>query len=268
MTESAALLSPVGRMVQGHPMDKITKTMEGGVLLSKTTGQPREEYFFAVAFPKSDPLTAQLMQTLQTTAQAGFPGGQFNLPTFAWKVTDGDIAPNNAKEGLPGNLVFKFKSGFPPKVFTKGGQQQIVEPEQLKRGYFVRVYFTVSANGNSLKPGLYLNPQAVELVAFGEEITSGPDGSVFSQAPVSALPPGAMATPPAGTPLAFGAPPAFAPVPPVAPGIQPAPDFLNPPPPPVPARPQMTAKAAGQPYQTFKDAGWTDEQLRANGYMV
>ncbi len=67
---------------------------------------------------------------------------------------------------------------------------------------------------------------------------------------------------------------------PAAPGVAPAPDFLNPgvtpAPPAPPAAPVlptapakvMTTKAAGQPYDQFIAAGWTDAQLIADGYMV
>lgn len=62
---------------------------------------------------------------------------------------------------------------------------------------------------------------------------------------------GATATTPASAPA-----PAPAPTPAAAP-------------PPVPnAAPQLTEKAAGTPYQAFIDNGWTDEQLRAEGYLV
>jgi hypothetical protein len=30
----------------------------------------------------------------------------------------------------------------------------------------------------------------------------------------------------------------------------------------------MTAKAAGKPYSAFVAAGWTDAQLRAEGYLA
>jgi hypothetical protein len=55
--------------------------------------------------------------------------------------------------------------------------------------------------------------------------------------------------------------------------VQPAPNFLAPPPaavglPPAPVGPQMTAKAAGQTHAQFVAAGWTDELLRQHGYML
>jgi hypothetical protein len=43
--------------------------------------------------------------------------------------------------------------------------------------------------------------------------------------------------------------------------------YMQPPAAPV-AGPQMTAKAAGATYQSFRDAGWTDDQMRAQGYLA
>ena len=279
------ILSPVGRMVQGHPM-VMTGQGFGNKPLTNKDGQPREECFFAVAFPKTDPIMAQIWQQLQQAAIAGFPGGQAQWPTFSWKVKDGDQPPHNTKEGFPGHYVISFKSGFMPKVFTKGGAAQIAEKSQLKCGDYVRVYFGVAANNDKAKPGLFINPSVVELVGYGSEIFSGPDGTVFGDNPVAALPPGASATPVAGPPIAtappvMGAPAGFGP--PAAPpagfgppatGITPAPDFLTPPPagfgppaPPPALAHQMTTKAAGATYESFRAAGWTDAQLIAQGYM-
>lgn len=52
--------------------------------------------------------------------------------------------------------------------------------------------------------------------------------------------------------------------------VIPAPDFLTPTPPaPAPASgPVMTAKANGKTHGEFIAAGWNDEQLRAQGYIV
>lgn len=82
--------------------------------------------------------------------------------------------------------------------------------------------------------------------------------------------PGAPSAPPAFTPPA--AAPAF--VPPATPATPAAaaPAFVPPPaaaPAPVVAAPvkQLTAKANGASYQSYIDAGWTDETLVEHGYM-
>jgi len=55
--------------------------------------------------------------------------------------------------------------------------------------------------------------------------------------------------------------------------VAPAPSFLQPPPPaaPPPAAPpahNMTAKAAGASYEQFRAQGWTDDQMKQQGYMA
>lgn len=53
--------------------------------------------------------------------------------------------------------------------------------------------------------------------------------------------------------------------------VAPNPAFLAGPavaaPPPAPV-PQMTAAAGGATYEQFKAQGWSDEQMRASGYLV
>lgn len=288
---SVQIMSPVGRMVQGHPMKMSDKGYQGKQLTDKN-GNPREECFFAVAFPKTDPLIATIWQQIQQVAAAGFPGGQSSRQDFSWKIKDGDQAPYNTKEGFAGNYVFSFKSGYTPTIYERGGTVQITEARQLKCGDFVRVYFNVVANGDVGKPGVYLNPQIVELVGYGDEIKSGPSGDVFAQDPIAALPAGASATPTAGTPISTGAtaPPSMpgagpvgAITPPPMPGassqpavpsagIQPSPDFLNAPP--APDQPMtapeyvMTEKAGAYTREQYNKAGWTDERLLAEGYMI
>ena len=287
MSEVISIMSPVGRMVQGHPMKMSDKGFQGKQLTDKQ-GNVREECFFAVAFPKTDPLMAEIWQQLQRVAQAGFPGGQSQWPTFSWKVKDGDQPPHNGKEGFPGHYVISFKSGWSPKIFTKGGDAQVVNQADIKCGDYVRVYFNIAPNGDLQKPGIYVNPGIVELVGYGEQINSGPDGSVFAAAPV-ALPAGASATPVAGAPLsvpaaagnpvpaAAGNPvPAAAgnPVPAAAgpglpAGVQPDPTFLAGPTASVASNAYtMTPKANSYTREQYHASGWTDEKLIAEGMMV
>jgi len=277
MTDSTYLLV-TGRLVQGDVFVPQIKNMQGGPL-TNLKGEPKVQYFIGVAVPKTDPQMLQEYAKIQVAAQSGFPGGESQRPDFAWKIVDGDLPQHAKKVGFPGHYVFRFTSGFAIPAYTKGAETQIVESSQIKRGYHIRVAFTVKPNGNLQKPGLYLNAAIVELVGYDDEISSGPDAAtVFGAAGAAALPAGASATPVAsGPPLAppamappvmappamappAMAPPAMAPPAMAPPGIVPAPDFLAP--------PTMTALAAGQSYQQFIDAGWTKEQLIEQGYML
>jgi hypothetical protein len=283
MADNNEYMFITGRLVQGDVFVPQTKNMTGGPL-TDLKGNPKVQYFIGVAVPKTDQAMLAEWAKLQAIAQAGFPGGESQRPDFAWKVVDGDAPANAGQEGFAGCMVFRLTSGFPVKAYTQGAASQIVDPQQIKRGHYVRAVFTAKANGNAQKPGLYLNTALVELVGYGEEISAGPDAAaLLGQAGAAALPQGASAAPVAGGPPIipgaqpqstsgmppFNIPGAPAPQPggmPPAPGITPAPDFLAPPPA-APAGPVMTAKAAGHTYQQFVEKGWKDDQLIAQGYM-
>lgn len=266
-----------GRLVQGDVFTPQTKNMTGGPL-TDLKGNPKVQYFIAVAVPKTDQAMMAEWAKIQAIAVAGFPGGESQRPDFAWKVLDGDAPANAGKEGFAGCMVFRLTSGFPVKAYTQGAASQITDPAQIKRGYFVRVAFTAKANANAQKPGLYLNTALVELIGYGEEISSGPDAvELLAAAGGAVMPAGASATPvAAGPPMTPGALPGTVDIPATAipgggalpsvaapvtpgPGVQPVPDFLTP--------PVMTAKAQGATYESFTAKGWTEDQMIAQGYM-
>lgn len=209
-------LTPVGRLVQGDPFQKRTTDFDGKPLLIRNgpnAGQPTQQYLCSLAISKTDPGLAPFYAQIVQAARAGFPqlfdaAGNCLHPTFAFKFTDGDGfdgsgKPNNQKEGFAGHYVFKFSSSFPPRVFRQGRyapQDQLTEEHhrgEIRRGYYYRISGTMEANGNAQKPGVYLNLSMVELVALGDEITSGPDANaVFGGAGApAALPAGARALP-------------------------------------------------------------------------
>ncbi len=264
MTE---ILTPVGRMVQGDPFKSRNTNMEGKPLVNQK-GEPRVEYFFAIAIPKTDPGWPAVHQVIQAEAQTGFPGGQFNLPTFSWKIVDGDLPANVQKEGFPGNWILRCTSGWAPKIYTERGSSIIVNSEELKRGYYIRTLIKVKPNESSTKPGVYLNPVLVERVGYGAEIQSGPDGAqVFGGTPVTQLPPGASATPLANvTPISPGVAPPIAAVPP--PIAATPPPIAAVPPPIAAVVHQMTAKAGGATYEQMIAQNWTNALLLEHGMML
>ena len=305
MSEKIQKLSPVGRLIQGDAFSPSTTDAEGNPLVIKNgpnAGQPRVEYFMALAIPKTDPAVNAFIAEIQGVARTAFPtlhdpSGACIQPSFAFKMIDGDsMVPNKAgkipaqREGFPGNWIFNFSGGYAPKVYTAGGASIIVNPEELKRGYFVRIYASINGNGSMQQPGIYLNPSMVELIAYGEEIVSGPDGqAVFGGAPAPAqLPMGASATPmaPVGAPIAQPAPamaPAMAqPAPAMA---QPAPAMAQPamaqpamaqpapahdfvagaPAQPAPAERMYTVQGVQYAESALRAQGWTDAQLATLG---
>jgi hypothetical protein len=297
-------------MVAGSLYKPQTTNMEGKPLVvmnGPNAGQPTVRYFFAVAIPKN-PGEAHWSQTewgakILGVAQQGFPQGQWQQPTFAFKIVDGDSAVPNAKgkapnsrEGYPGHWVLSFSSGFAPKIYNRDGSAAIVEPDAVKLGYFVQVNADATSNDSMLKPGIFMNPNMVALSAYGPEIHVGPDVAAAGFG-AAALPAGASATPlaPAAAPFAapLGTPPLGAPAAPFPVGIAPPaspssplapppqavpnPAFLGvppvspppaPPAPPAPTGPVMTAAANGATYQQYVQAGWSHAQMVAAGLVV
>lgn len=234
MAQKLNITSPVGRIVDGNLYEPQTTDAEGKPLVVKNgpnAGQPRVNYYFAIAIKKNPGEThwAQTAwgQQIWGVGNQAFPNIA-QSPAFAWKIEDGDSQIPNKKgrknadrEGYPGHWILKFSGGFAPKVYQQegAGYVQVMQKDFCKPGYFVEVAFSVEGNGSSSQPGIYLNHSMVCFRAYGQEISFGPDvaSAGFGQ---SALPAGASATPMAGTaplPMAAPAPAAYAP--PAVPGV-------------------------------------------------
>lgn len=297
---SEPFLTGVGRLVQGDCFEPQTKDQQGNPRVIKTgpnAGQLNPQFYIGVAFAKNDPAWPEFWAVLDRVARATWP--QFfpsptagcSNPNFAFKVIDGDGIdkqgrPHSAKEGFAGCWVVRFTSGFAPRCFHAGHyaeNERITDPKMLRRGYYVRVSGNVRSNENPSNPGLYLNFDLVELSGHGAEITSGPDAASVFGASAPVLPPGASATPIAAAPVSTAArpfPPTIgSPAPMAGPG--PAPSAPAPSaPPPAPAAPPAApppgkvltalgqASYVGATYAGYIAAGWTDDQLRAQGYLV
>ena len=253
MSQRVNITSPVGRIVMGSLYDPSTTDAEGKPLVVKTgpnAGQPRVNYFFALAIPKgAEPHWAHTPwgQQIWNVGNQAFPNAA-QSPAFAWKIEDGDSQIPNKKgrkpcdnEGWRGHWILKFSGGFAPKVYQQegAGYVQVMQKDFCKPGYFVEVAFSVDGNGSQSQPGVYINHSMVCFRAYGPEISFGPDvaSAGFGQ---SALPAGASMTPPAGAipmpqaaaaPALPGAPAGYMPPPvpgampgiPQAPGVAPAP---------------------------------------------
>lgn len=293
-SKTVTTLSPVGRIVQGHPLDAQTKDADGNPLVYKSgpnAGQPRVDYFFSLAVSKQNPDLARFVQAIKEKGAADFPGGEHNAPTFSWKMIDGDGVDNkgkpfSAREGFAGHVVFRFSGGYAPEVYTKGGGTQITAKDGIKCGDFVRVQCSFRGNGSTQRPGVYLNHNMVEVWGYGDEIRHRPDAAtVFGgQDAGKAWTPDGMSDAPT-----VGTAPATAPATPVptpapaqpAPAPTPAPahDFVQnaagaPPPPSAPTPPpakaepilEPTAKCNGASLDAFRAQGWSDDQLVEHGY--
>jgi hypothetical protein len=294
--------TPVGRLVMGSLYKPQTTDADGHPLVVKqgvNQGQPKVNYFFALAIPKgAEQHWSQTPwgQDIYNSGKEGFPQAHL-APSFAWKVVDGDstvpnkkgIAPST-RDGYRGNWVISFNSGFASKIYNKDGSAPIVEPDAVKLGYYVQVNGTVDGNNSQQNPGVFINHNMVALSAYGEEIFVGADPlkAGFGDA---ALPAGALATPPAnsqfsnvgvGTAIGFPQQPQANAFPHQAAQFAAAGPFTGqqggfPPPvpnrailniPTAPAARQMTPLANGATYEQMIGAGWTEALLREHGMLA
>lgn len=279
------ILFPVGRLISGSVSEPDPSKDDDGKPKFDAAGGPLSTIWFIVAIPKTKVRIEEESFISPITGQPVFWGKQLLdvaieedptmhlIPTYSRKFRDGDSAvPDakgkiiNTKANYPGNWVFTFSSSTkvaPPKLVNSNGSATIPSTEFLT-GYYVQVFAEVKSNKPSKTPGLYVNPIAVALAYKGEVIVVERDisGAGFGG---GAMPVGATVIQPAVA--AFGAPaPAPAPL-----QVTPNPSFMTPPPPvaaaPAPVK-QMTAKAGGSAYEAFIQQGWTDDAMRAEGYLV
>lgn len=297
---SIEFVSPVGRLVQGS----LTLEAKTDMLTQKPklddNGNPIKECFIALAIRKDDPGLPAFHANFVAAAKADFPhlfdaNGACTHPKFAWKIQDGDGRDTNGesvanKPGHAGHYIFKMATRYLPKCFHHGKYdpaQQIQNAQEIiKRGYFIRVVGTIRGNGvtpaeKQAVPGLFVSPNLVELVAFGEEIVSGPDAAkAFGSAPaIGALPAGASTVPSVGSsaPAGLTAPPAPGlALPAAAPALAlPAAAPALALPAAAPALPAIVApafimqpSAMGATREALHAQGWTDALLLQHGHMI
>lgn len=303
MADRITLVTPVARIVAGDLWEPRTKDFQGNPLKYKSgpnEGQPRAEYFIALAIPKNSPEWPAIHQAIYAEAKRGFPNhfdqnGNHVGPKFAWKYVDGDSQVMNLngvrpcdKEGYPGHWVLSCGSTIAPKVYDRNNAPIDPSTRAIKRGDYVRAQISFVANEQTQNPGLYMGANMIQFSHQGDEITSGPDAAaVFGAAP--AAPAGANTTPQPGlAPMMTGGvaapnapvvpnPVATAPAPvtstpnpvaaPAPANVTPAPDFLNGPaattPPPAPTPEQFVVNGQVYTRDQLLAANWTNEQINA-----
>lgn len=272
------ILFPVSRMIGGSLKEMHPRTEDDGKTPKLgADGKPLMVCNFGVAIPKTPghthwsqtPWGAEMLNIAKTAEPV-----LYQSPAFAYKVVDGDDArPNKngkapaSQTGYAGHWVLWFSQGWMPAQCNADGSVELA-PGAIMPGMYVQVQGDVASNGAKppKTPGLYLNPKAVALVADGERIATESVDTTKCGFGQAALPPGALPIQPAVT--GFPGVAAPAPLPPAVP-VVPNAAFMQPPPPPpvVPAGPVMTAAAQGT-WQQYRDAGWSDDQMRAAGFLV
>lgn len=221
-TDSLVLTLPPARIVLGNLYKPNEKDAEGRPLVIKNgpnAGQPRVDFFFAVAVPKTpgaqhwgqEAWGAKIWQFGHTAAP-----NVAQSPAFAWKIEDGDSQIPNKRgrknfqqEGMPGHWIVKLSGGYAPKIYqeqTPNNFVQMTQVDAVKPGYWVEVNITAKSNGSQSQPGIFLNHNMVCLRGYAPEINFGPDvaSAGFGAAP---LPAGVSMTPTASAaPMPMGAP--------------------------------------------------------------
>jgi len=261
--------SPVGRLISGDPWTKQTTDAN-----NREIPPEKQSFWFAVAIEKNAPGMNEMLGLMFKAAQAGYGQApqimaQINMglaaTAFSWKIVDGDEMRANPTTGAQeprwkhgqGCWVVKFSTTLPiASAKYQGGVPTYCDPSEIKRGYYVTVPFSTSANGNmDHTAGVYLNPQTVCLVGFGAEIVGGPSlEQQLGAGPGEYMPAGMTQTPqlPSGAAPAQAAP---------APSGMPAPQ-------PQPA-PATVGNGSGMPTQpTNTPSGETGSPTSYGGYMA
>jgi hypothetical protein len=199
MDNNEYITTPVGRLVQGDAFVGSDKDSTGRKRVSRDN-VPYTQWFVAIAVPKTAPDYPAFQARIGAIGQRDWPGGQFQRPDFAWKILDGDNPKHVEKVGFQGCWIIKASTGYAPKVYNNSTPiALLVDPNSIKRGYFVRLVLTCKGNGQADKPGVYLSHSVVQLMGYGEEIRGGPDANaILSQVPIHA-PTGMSTVPIAGS---------------------------------------------------------------------
>lgn len=227
------VLFPVARWVTGdmHELkDKLDNNKQPKFFppTHKKAGQKMQECYFGIAIRKAPGQTHWALkpadwdqanpgvpywgEVIWTTGNAAWPGlcnnaeGYITLPTFAWKIEDGDDATpkgekqvrNIDKPGHPGNWIVHLKTWKVPSVHTQDGMQVLGDRSVIRRGYYVQVAGSVSGNAQAGKPGVYINHDMVAYVPTeGAEEIRGSGGGDPTKVGFGrgALPAGVVAAP-------------------------------------------------------------------------
>jgi hypothetical protein len=265
MSESKNILTPVGRLVSGHPMERNAVTDDNQKPKLQADGvTPRTQIYIALAIPKiagQDWKNTEWGMSIVQAGQDGWAGGEWQAPTFAWKITDGDSAipnKNNKKpcdqEGFAGNWIIKATTELSVRCHHAGAYEAhevIQDPKAIKRGDFGRLFLSVKGNSPSKSAGVYINPELFSLDRAGEEIIveRGTDAVTAFGGGAPAVPAGAQVNPAIPAPTGSAPPPPASAPPPPAQPIAPAPDFLQP-----------------KPLRLFGAGSYTEEALLASGW--
>lgn len=225
-------VTPVFRIVQGNPLVGTQDTEDDEKTLKwldKAETIPKMTYYVGGAIDKRDPLWAELWGKMHNEGRTAFPNlfdaqGNCHNPKFSWKVIDGDGRDTKGKlysdrEGFAGHYILKISSGYPFHCFDVAGAK-VDQADIFYRGCYARANISCKGNGSTgtNTPGIYINPNGIQLIGHGTPILGGADhGQLFGAAAAPAFVPAGMST----TPLAGAPMPGIAPAATGVPGLVP-----------------------------------------------
>jgi hypothetical protein len=248
------ILTPEGRIVEGHPMVWRDQMDDNNKPALKEDGTKKQTVYVGFAIRKTPGVTDWKAEPwgaqIDATAREGYPNGETMRPDFAWKITDGDSTIPNKRgkkpcdsEGFPGHWVLRLSTALQPaRCFHVGKydpMQQIQNEKEIKCGDYGRFLILAKDNAPSKSPGVYLNPSMFELIRAGQAIMSdsGPSAAAVFGAPA---------------PAAASAPPA-----PPAPPSPPAPSAA------APAPEAFLVNGQSFTRDMLRNVGWTDDMINA-----
>ncbi len=221
----------LGNLFKGQPkVDQNTKQP-----VKNQAGEQVMEYGFGLAVPKAS--ITEVWNAMHSEALSIYPQGL--PPNFAMKYKDGDGPDHNGvpfskREGYAGCLVLNLSTRLPIKFFRFENGANILINEGIKCGDYVNVQVSIKAHPaqGTWKAGLYMNPNAVQLVGYGTEIVNTPSGDTIFGAAPPPMPVGATAMPTAPQPGQMLVPPTAPAMPPpqAAPHYAVVPPIHQPPP--------------------------------------
>ena len=142
-------------------------------------GKGVTEYSFGLAVSKQDPALHHFMGLMQAEARSVYQSGNIP-PSFSFKFKDGDGIDDKGikfseREGHVGCLIFALTTQQPVTWFKYENGINVVINEGVKCGDYVNVQVNMKANvpvNPMHKAGMFLNPNAVQLIGYGKEIVS------------------------------------------------------------------------------------------------
>ncbi|AHJ10734.1 hypothetical protein P106B_51 [Rhizobium phage vB_RglS_P106B] len=201
------LRTPVGRIVWGDPSRPQIKKDQRTKQPVLKDGKPVEQWAFGVAFQKHE-FNQFLKPYFDQEAASAYPHG---VPQgFSWKYKDGDGVdrqgkPYATREGYAGCIVVNISTeAFAPQIFKfENGAYRQIAPEEIKTGDYVVLSLNLKVNvptNPTHTPGLYVNPNGIELVGYGTAIQQSADPTEMFGGVQHQLPPGASQVPVSSAP--------------------------------------------------------------------